>query len=150
MSEQNPFRIFVTHGWEEAEDYLRVFEFLEGTPNFYYRNLSAPDARPGGDRESEREEWRTQIKPAEVVIALASLARAHPDALHFQMLYAQTCRKPVILMPLFGAVGTLPKSYGELATETSAWDARELSQAVRRLARGENTARWDVVEFKLD
>ena len=56
MSQQNPIRVFVTHAWEESDDYQRIFEYLESARNFYYRNTSAPDNAPSGGTEPAREE----------------------------------------------------------------------------------------------
>ncbi len=46
VSENNPIRVFVTHMFEEVDDYLRVFEFLESVDRFYYVNVSKPDNVP--------------------------------------------------------------------------------------------------------
>ena len=70
MSQRNPIRVFVTHTWQENDDYIRVFEYLESARNFYYVNLSHPEhppARTGS--EDQREELRRQMGQAEVVIA---------------------------------------------------------------------------------
>src|SRR5207244_10310816 len=102
VSQANPVRIFVTHAWENSDDYLRVFEYLESQRNFFYKNYSTPERRPQGDREALRENLRQQITPAEAVIALSSLFEAHEGELTFQLLYAQASHKPVILMKPFG------------------------------------------------
>jgi len=103
MSQRDPIRVFVTHCFEEADDYLRVFEYIESAQNFYYKNCSAPDARPPiGGEEGRREELRKQIAPAEVVIALSSLYAQQQDLLVFQLNYAKASDKPVLLLPLFG------------------------------------------------
>ncbi len=150
MSQANPIRLFVSHLWEENDDYLRVFEYLESAQNFYYRNSSTPDRRPSGDKEALKEDLRRQIAPAEAVIALTGLYERNPDLLLFQLLYAQACQKPVILLKRFGAAQAVPKALTDLATEVIEWDERALVDAVRRQARHEDTARWDVVEFKID
>ncbi|MCU0759931.1 MAG: hypothetical protein MUF07_12150 [Steroidobacteraceae bacterium] len=150
MSEQKPIRLFVTHAWSDGEDYLRVFEFLESARNFHYRNCSAVDRKPSEDLDAQREVLRAQMRPAEVVLATAALLRSHSSLLVFQMTFAQASRKPVILLPQFGLQGEVPKGVRDLATESVGWDERALVDAIRRLARGEQTGRWDVVEFTLD
>ena len=150
MSEKNPIRLYVTHAWEDGEDYVRVFEFLESARNFFYRNCGRPDARPGDDVDAQREVLRGQIRPAEVVIATASLLRTHSSLLVFQMTFAQASRKPVLLLPGFGQQVDVPKGVRDLATEQLSWDERALVDAIRQHARGEQTGRWDTVEFKLD
>src|SRR5438105_10406015 len=54
VSQANPVLIFVTHCWENSDDYLRVFEYLESQRNFFYRNYSTPEQRPQGDKEALR------------------------------------------------------------------------------------------------
>ncbi len=150
MSQANPIRLFVTHVWEENDDYLRVFEYLESAKNFFYRNYSTPDQTPPADKEAQREDLRRQIAPVEAVVAVPSLLQAHRDMFTFELLFAQASDKPVILMKPFGAQVTLPKTITELATEIIDWDERALVDAIRRQARHEETTRWDTIEFKLD
>jgi hypothetical protein len=150
MSQANPVRVYVTHLWNESDDYLRVFEYLESARNFYYRNSAAPAQRPAGGKEAQKEEMRRQISAAEAVIGLASLYQRDQDLMTFQLAYAQASNKPVILLKCFGAAQAIPKALSDLADEVIDWDERALVDAVRRQARHEDTTRWDVVEFKLD
>src|ERR1700756_4568167 len=115
MSQANPLRLFVTHAWENSDDYLRVFEYLESARNFFYRNYSTPDRRPSGDKEALREDLRRQITPAEGVIALSTFFETHQDLLTFELLYTQASHKPVILMKPFGTRKEVPKAILDLA-----------------------------------
>jgi hypothetical protein len=150
MSQANPVRLFVTHAWENSDDYLRVFEYLESARNFFYRNYSTPERRPDGDKEALREDLRRQIAPVEAVVALSSLFDTHQDLMTFQLLFAQASQKPVILMMPFGSRKYVPKAVQDLADEIVDWDERALVDAIRRQARHEETTRWDTIEFKLD
>jgi hypothetical protein len=150
MSQANPIRLFVTHMWEENDDYLRVFEYVESAKNFFYRNYSTPDHPPTGDKEAQREDLRRQMAPVEAVVALPSLLKSHRDMFTFQLLFAQASEKPVILMKPFGSHEPLPKAITDLANEIVDWDERALVDAIRRQARHEDTTRWDTIEFKLD
>ena len=118
FSQQNPVMLFVGHGWDADDDYHRVFEFLESARNFYYLNYSAPDRRPGGDKEAQKEELRRQIAPAEAVILLASHHRRAPDLVEFQANYAKASDKPVILITSFGSTTAISKTLQALADET--------------------------------
>jgi hypothetical protein len=150
MSQTDPVRLYVTHAFDEGEDYLRVFEFLESARDFFYVNMSRPEAPRPSDREALKEALRLQIRPAEIVIALGSLGRENEQLLEFQMAYAQSLPRPVLLIPGFGKDAWLPPKWTTLASETGQWDARAIVDSVRRLARHEETSRWDTVEFKLD
>jgi hypothetical protein len=150
MSQANPVRLFVTHLWEDSDDYLRVFEYLESSRNFFYRNSSRPDLRPEGDKEAHKEALRKQISPVEVVVALSSLYGTSQDLLTFQLLYAQASQKPVVLLKPFGSQAPVPKVLADLADEIVDWDERALVDAIKRQARHEDTTRWDTIEFKMD
>jgi len=151
MSQTNPVRIFVTHVWENSDDYLRVFEYLESARNFFYRNYGTPDRRPSsGDKEALKEDLRKQIAPVEAVIGLSSLYEASQDLVTFQLLYAQACQKPVVLMKPFGSQRPVPTALADLADEIVEWDERALVDAIKRQARHEDTTRWDTIEFKMD
>jgi nucleoside 2-deoxyribosyltransferase len=148
MSQQAPIRVFVTHAWQDSDDYSRLFEYLESARNFFYRNTGTPDKPPAsGTTEVVRDDLRRQIDAAEIVIALASLHAVQPDLTIFQLNYAKSQRKPVLLLRPFGSKQELSKLLTERADETSEWEERGLVDAVRRLARHENTVRFDTIEF---
>jgi hypothetical protein len=146
----NPIRLFVTHCWEENDDYTRVFEYLEAPGTFYYINTSQPQAKRPIDKESQREDLRRQIAPCEVVIALPAAYRSAPELVLFQMTFAKAADRPIIAMENFGSTEALPKALKDLADEVSAWNERSLIDALRRQARHQETTRWDTIEFKLD
>jgi hypothetical protein len=146
----NPIRLFVTHCWEENDDYTRVFEYLEAPGTFYYINTSQPQAKRPIDKESQREDLRRQIAPCEVVIALPAAYRSAPELVLFQMTFAKAADRPIIAMENFGSTEALPKAIKDLADEVCAWNERSLIDALRRQARHQETTRWDTIEFKLD
>jgi len=73
-----------------------------------------------------------------------------PELVLFQMSFAKTADKPIVAMENFGSTEPLPKVIKELADEVSAWNERNLIDALRRQARHQETTRWDTIEFKLD
>lgn len=150
MSQENPYRIFVTHDWVDDEDYLRVFEYLEENKRFYYRNVANPSAARPANADAEREALRAQISHCEVVIALAGQYAAHAPTIDFELMFAQAVKKPVIVLRKFGSKDPLPKQLSQGTFESLDWDSRALVAAIKRHARGEASGQWDVVEFKLD
>ena len=150
ITQQNPIRLFVAHVWVEDEDYHRIFEYVESSPNFFYRNTSKPDVRPPGDKEALRESLRNQITEAEVMIVPAALYRRNVDWVEFQMHCAKAYDKPIIVLEPFGGTDTIAPAVQELADDVVPWDQRQLIDAIKREARHEETTRFDVIEFKLD
>jgi hypothetical protein len=150
MSQNNPIRLFVTHAWETSDEYLRIFEYLESSRNFFYKNLSAPDKAPAGGKEADREELRRQMAQAEAIIALPGLYRKDSELLMFELAFAKASDKPVILMRPFGANTVLPKEITSLSDQIVDWDGRALVDAIKAQARHEESNRWETIEFKLD
>ena len=148
MPDENPIRIFVTHAFDESDDYLRIFEFLECVDRFYYLNVSRPEEAPKtGGMEEIKDILIQQIKAAEAVITVPSLYESHPDLMNFMMDGADAAAKPMIVIRPFGGVAETPKELVERASEHIGWNAREIVDALRRQARLEDTQRWDVVDF---
>jgi hypothetical protein len=150
MSEQNPIRVFVTHTFASHADYHRIFEYLESSPNFFYRNCSAPDRPPsGGGKEGLKDELRNQIKSAEVVIVLVALYNENQSWITYQMDAAQAMEKPLIALNAFGSAEKLPADVAKRVAEVVDWNGRNIVDAVRRQARHEDTTRWETIEFKM-
>ena len=150
MSEKDPIRIYVTHAFASHPDYHRVFEYLEALPNFFYRNCSVPDHLPSTPgREGLKEEYRTQLKTAEVVVVLSSLYLENEFWATYQMDAAQASNLPLVALEPFGVSVKVPPEVAKRAAEVVGWNERLIADAVRRQARHENTARWDTIEFKL-
>lgn len=148
MSENNPIRVFVTHVFHESDDYLRVFEFLESVDRFYYFNVSKPENIPsGGGIDSIKEELIKQIKEAEAVIVLPILYEDRKDIVRFQMEVAKANNIKMVGMRLFGGIGEIPKEVADNCAEIVEWNDREMVDALRRQARGEDTQRWETIDF---
>lgn len=143
-------RVFVSHVFESSDDYHRVFEYLESSRNFYYRNCSDPERQLGGNSEAMKDELRKQINLAEVVIVPAGLYKHNEMWIDFQLNCAKGLDKPIIALEYFGVKAKLPVQIEALADEIIEWNEREIADAIRRQARHEDTSRWDVIEFKLD
>jgi hypothetical protein len=149
ISQQNPARVFVAHAFAPDDDYQRVFEYLESSHNFYYKNCSAPD-QSIPDAEARRTELRKQISLAEVVIVPSAMYRRYQDWIDFELNCAKGMDKPLIVLVSFGVKEKVPVQLEALADETVEWNERDIVDAIRRQARHEDTARWDVIDFKLD
>jgi len=151
VSENDPFRVFVTHLFQENEDYRRVFEYLESRDNFFYKNYSNPDNMPasGGD-DAIKEELRSQIKDAEVVILPLAVHTANPSLVGFQLDYAQASNKPILGIQAFGGTVAIDKAVIERCDDVIEWNERIIISAIKRLARNEETAQWETINFKLD
>lgn len=148
MSEQNPIRVFVTHAFNETDDYLRFFEFLECVDRFYYLNVSRPEEAPtSGGMDEIKEVLIQQIKASEAVVLLPSLYEAQPDLVKYMMDAAEANEKPMIVIRPFGHVSRTPAEMVDRANEHIEWNAREMVDAIKRQARLEDTARWEVVDF---
>ena len=149
-SDTEPLRIYITHLCRVDEEYGRVLEYLDGARRLQYRLVSAPGETPSASREAQRDLWRNQIQAAEVVVALSAQFDADAEAVEFQVRFAKSAGKPVLLMRRFGSVLPSPVPLARQADQAVDWNERALSDALRRHGRGDSQARWDTIDFKLD
>jgi hypothetical protein len=148
VSENNPIRVFATHCFDENDDYIRVFEFLESVDGFYYLNVSKPENMPttGGVQEL-KDELIAQIKAAEAVIVLTLAYELNQDLVSFMVDVAEANNIGMIAIRPFGAAMQTPPELQQRCAENVEWNNREIVDAIRRQARGEDTSRWEVVDF---
>jgi len=148
VSEKNPIRVFTTHGFDESDDYLRVFEFLESVDRFFYINVSQPENIPTtGGMEAIKDELIKQIKASEAVIVLPSLFAEKKDLVNYMMDVAEANNIGMVAIRPFGGITDTPKEILDRVQEHLEWNNREIVDAIKRQARGEDTARWEVLDF---
>ena len=148
MSEKKPIRVFVTHAFDEGDDYLRVFEFLESVDRFFYLNVSKPENVPSeGTPEAIKDELIAQIKASEAVIVLPSAFAQDPELVIYMMDVADANKIGMIAIRPFGSTSETPPKVIERIGQPIDWNAREIVDALRLTARGQDTQRWDVVDF---
>ena len=148
MSESNPITVFASHAFDETDDYLRLFEFLESVDRFYYLNVSKPESIPAsGGLQAIKDELIAQIKASECLFILSSLYDQRPDIAKFIMDVAEANSKHMIAVRPFGGVAETPAEMLERCQEEVKWNERAMADAVLFQARGEDTQRWEVVDF---
>ena len=150
MSEQDPYRIYVAHLFQESDDYRRVFEYIESNDRFFYRNLSNPNNMPAsGGTESIQEELRTQIQAAEIMILPLALHATNPSLVEFQINCAQAADKPILGLQPFGGTVTVEKAVFERCNDVVEWSQRAITNGIKQLARNEDVSDWDSIDFEL-
>jgi len=148
LSENNPIRVFVTHVFEESDDYLRVFEFLESVDRFYYINVSKPENIPTERGvEGIKTELIQQIKAAEVLVVTANIYDKEKEMVCYMMDVAEANNIKMIAIRPFGGMTETAPSIVERVSEHLEWNAREMADAISRQGHGEDTARWEVIDF---
>lgn len=151
MSEKDPIRAFVSHLFQADQDYLRVFEYLESRDRFFYLNTANPDAMPtGGGQDAIKSVLLEQIQAAEILVLPIATFDRNPDLVRYQMDVAQAKKMPILAIQSFGGTVAIPKEVLDRADDLVEWNDRVITDAIRRLARNEDTARWEVIEFDPD
>ena len=148
MSEKNPIRVFITHTFEESEDYLRIFEFVEGVDRFFYVNVSKPENIPSAGGEATiRDELIEQIKASEIIIVLPQVYEQRNELVSFMMDVADANDISIIAIRPFGGKTETPQAVADRVKVQLDWNAREIADTLTFLARAETTQRWEVVDF---
>ena len=138
----------MSHLFREDAEYLRVFEFLEAADRFFYLNTSKPEDMPQtGGLDAIKDVYIQQIKACEAVIVLPEHYADNADLVSYQLDVADANNKPAIVIRPFGGMQQVPPELDKRASETIDWNDREIVNALKRQARHEDTAQWDVIDF---
>jgi hypothetical protein len=148
VSERNPITVFASHVFVESLDYLRVFEFLESVDRFFYINVSKPENVPKeGGLQAIRDELIEQIKASEAVFILSDTYAQNPQIVEFMIDVADANEVATIGVRPFGAVSEIAPLIADRCAAVVEWNDREIADTVLLLARGQDTQRWDVLDF---
>lgn len=132
----------------ESLDYLRVFEFLESVDRFFYINVSKPENVPKeGGLQAIRDELIEQIKASEAVFILSDTYAQNPQIVEFMIDVADANEVATIGVRPFGAVSEIAPLIADRCAAVVEWNDREIADTVLLLARGQDTQRWDVLDF---
>ena len=144
----NPIRVFVTHTFRESDDYLRVFEFLESVERFFYVNVSRPENIPAaGGMQAIKDELLAQIKQAEAVIVVSDALAEQGDLVRYSIDTAEANGIGTIAIRPYGGVMDMPDDITTRVNENIQWNSREIVDAIKRQGRGEDSARWETIDF---
>ena len=94
-----------------------------------------------------KEELTRQVQESEAVVVLPSVYQEQEELTRFQMDVADENDKPMITIRPYGGVIETPQEIVDRAQEHIEWKSRDIADALRRQARHQDTARWDVVDF---
>lgn len=150
MSEDKPIQVYASHLWELDDDYLRLFDYLGDIDQFYYVNVSDPEAAPpDGDPLAAREVLREQIEKSEIVVILSQQHYADPALVELQMTTARRHGRPLLAVEPFGP-DPVPAQVKEMSDQVVEWYARKIVDAIKALARGEDVQRFDTIDWPGD
>lgn len=150
MADDTPIKIYATHLWELDDDYLRLFDYLGDVDQFYYVNVSDPEAQPeGGDPLAAREILREQIEAAEIVVVLSQHHYTDPALIELQMTTAKRHGKPLLAIEPFGP-DPVPEQVKQMSDQLCEWYARNIVDGIKALARGEDVQRFDTIDWPGD
>ena len=94
-----------------------------------------------------RDELIRQIKQSEAVFVLSSAWEENHDQVNFMMDVAEANNIGMIAIKPFGGMRETPPELVQRCAEHIEWNDREMVDALKRQARGEDTASWEVLDF---
>lgn len=127
------YNVFICHDWEYSDEYSRICQFLDGAPNFRWRNLSVPEHDPLDTNDMLQKNLRNQIRPAEVMLVLAGMYSARSGWMDWEMAFARRIGKAIIGVRPWGNV-QLPVVVQRNADEIVGWNTHSIVSAIRRYA----------------
>ena len=129
MPRLRTYQVFISHVWDYGDDYWKIVEFLNGAPNFAWKNLSVPEHAPVDSRELEYQ-LRNQMRPADVFLIIAGMYATHSDWIEFELQFAWRIGRPIIGIRKWGSE-RMPLAIQNAATEIVGWNAASVITAIR-------------------
>lgn len=124
------YEIFICHDWEYSDEYHRICEMLDGTPNFSWRNRSVPEHDPLDTNDELQKNLRDQIRPADVMLVLAGMYSARSGWMDWEMAFARRIGQSIIGIKPWGNT-RIPSVVQRNASEIVGWNTDSIVGAIR-------------------
>lgn len=135
MPSLRSYSVFVSHAWRYGGDYDRMVDLLNAAPNFVWRNLSVPKAKPletSTDAELT-DELKDQMRTAHVVLILGGIYVSYSKWIQEEIELATsywTTAKPIVGVRPRGSTN-LPDAVNANADTIVGWKTSSVVQAIR-------------------
>ena len=139
LVQQVSYDFFLTHAWRYHEDWTRLGDMLDRTPDLSWRNFSVPWYDPAVDPNTEAgarfvHQWlESQIKPVTAVIFLGGVyaTKSCRKWLELEVEIARLRAIPIIGLPVFGD-DVLARDARALVDATVTWNSEDIIGVVDR------------------
>ena len=134
MPEPEPYRIFISHAWDDNEEYKRLVRVLQEAPSFQWTN-TAPNAAsvPPETEAGLTRALAEQIQAAQVVVILGGIYSDHSFWIKKETSLAAAMGKPILGVSPWGNE-RLPDVVRQTASEIVGWNTKAITSAIQRLA----------------
>lgn len=134
MPEPKPYRIFISHAWEDSAENSRLVRVLQEAPSFRWTNTApkAPSVPPDTEAGLTRA-LAEQIKAAQVVVILGGIYSDHSFWIRKETSLAKALGKPILGVSPWGNE-RLPDVVRQTASEIVGWNTKAITSAIQRLA----------------
>jgi hypothetical protein len=128
------YQVFISHAWT-YDEYHKIEDWLNATPNFWWRNFSVPYDYPLNVKsESElKKALKRLIRRAQVVLIVAGMEASRRTWIKFEIDFALELDKPII--------GIIPRGARQrsrvvhnAADDMVGWNREAIIKAIRHNA----------------
>lgn len=124
------YNLFISHAWKYSDDYKKIVEMLNEAKYFSWKNYSVPEHDPFDEEEDLKRALEGQIRPVNAVIIIAGMYANHSDWIEFEVKFAKTSSKPIIVVKPWGQE-RIPLYLQENATVMVGWNTDSIVKAIR-------------------
>lgn len=133
------YNIFISHAWAYGDAYSRMISMLNRSPEFAYRNYSAPEDNPLKNLDGGNVKNKSQIKdaidrkisPASCVLVLSGMYAAHSEWMGYEISTSIRMRKPIIGIVPWGNE-RIPEIVANSANEIVRWNTESIVDAIKK------------------
>ncbi len=136
MSALKTYVGFISHAWNNHDEYLRLETMLRSAPRFNFRNSSVPRTNciaPPLTAAKLQAALDEQIRIANVVLILSGMYAAHSEWVNTEIAIAASYQKPIIGIIPWGQK-MIPKVVQDSAKEMVHWQTESIVDAIRKHA----------------
>jgi hypothetical protein len=133
MPKLRRYRIFISHAWD-YDEYERIKDFLNSSPNFAYSDYSVPrnNSLVARNQNELKAGLKRLIRLSQIVIVPAGMEINYRPFIRFELKLAADMAKPILGIIPRGNL-QVPRAM-DIACDTIGWNRLSIVNAIRRHA----------------
>jgi hypothetical protein len=134
MSHEKIVRIFISHSWDDDEEYIGLIKLLQKIKLFNFYNYSVPEQDPliaDSDKEL-MQELCDQLRGCHVLLVIANMCPSYSEWIQKEVLIARVYGKPVLGVVPRGQkrISAFVREYSDFLVR---WNSKSIAKAILRL-----------------
>ena len=136
MSPTKKYKIYISHGWTNNENYGRMVKILNGIRYFYWENYSVSEHEHASSEEGITPDFHNilfnQIRHVDFIIIFAGMYNDHREMIEKEIEIAKSFDIPIVGIKPWEEGRDVPSEISDVSKMVLGWKSHTVANGIQR------------------